>query len=157
MEIAALNRFIPLIEFHPEWANFFRSRYYPRGQELWIPEETVVLAPRFVCPDQARAFRTGLYLFAMSDSSVKQPTDIETIISAIGDKFRGTSQFDEVLLVEVWSNSGDDGHTEWRHEGYRFVDEQALQIRHSTDARYTRGPSVQQLPVCMTGGWNEDR
>jgi len=109
-----------------------------------IPTETVVCAPTFVAPKQARVYRTGLY---MLDG---RPATYPEISSQPG--FSGTGSCDEVLLVEVWMDYGDDGHVCYSLFGHRFVP--ASRLRHEMDnpeefmTGYHRHGSG--LPLCMS-------
>ena len=133
-DIPPLGKFIHLSEFQGMWAECFNAPLGP----FWLPTEHVISSPMICVPNAARAFRTGFYI--LGEDVVSYNALVATYISR-GEVFPGVSKFDVVILAEVWTDWGDDGHVEWRQEGYRFVSEKALA---------KRGCGWDCLPDCMT-------
>lgn len=83
-----------------------------------IPVEAVVSEPTTVVPRYARVHRTP---FAVRENgAVITREDLEALSLAVhGDRW--VIKADDVICVEVWGNHGDDGHVEYRHDGWAFV------------------------------------
>lgn len=89
--------------------------------DLYLPTECVVTEPKIVMPQIARAFRTDLYLYE------NEIVDYNTLRNKVGiDKFKGSGYYESVILLEVWEDSGDDGHTGFTLKGFVFVKESNL-------------------------------
>ncbi len=98
---------------HPE-KNF--TRFDLMGEvhiEWYLPTEVVVHKPEIVSPSVARIYKTPLYL--------KRGKIIDYEELRKTDGFQGTYKEDPIYLVEIWEDAGDDGHTEYKHEGYAFI------------------------------------
>jgi len=129
-----IGRLYALADFRADWAaNFWRF-----GPRFCLPTEAVVRGrgPHVVVPNEARTFTTSfqLYLgrFPMTQDQLR---------------VRGARQGRDLLvpwpewvyMVEVWTNCGSDGHTEYELVGYRFVPESDL---NKLDPRT-------EMPWCM--------
>lgn len=137
--IAPIGRFIPLHEFDPAWAMFFSCEL--RHYDTFLPTEIVVRAPELVQPRRGRIFSTEMYLYG------DKPVDSNWLsdhCSRLGERFDGTASYEAVVLVEVYSNHGDDGHTNYELVGYRFVGEKALEARN--EWRGTMDVMIDNMP-----------
>jgi hypothetical protein len=114
--VVVLGEFIPFERFKPEWAVFFRRGGY--GYEFYLPTEVVVNKPEFVTPAVARVFRTQYHEY---EGKFLSTHELQHRVTATGQDYRGSAYYPEVVMVEVWEDRGDDGHTEYEHFGYRFV------------------------------------
>jgi len=132
---------IKLYEFIPREDISFK---YPIAEEIPVPTEFVVKSVQICTPSFARVFRTGFYLLR------NEIVDYKTLYEKENERFKGTSHYDEVFLVEVWVDCGDDGHVCFRHVGYRFVPESLLknERKYSLMEHYTGA-----LPNCMHWLW----
>jgi hypothetical protein len=130
-------------EIEPEWCKFLNGR---RALTFYVPTETVVYAPRIVTPAEARAFHTGLYL---RDGEAVPYDEI-----ARDPNFVGTYRETEIMLVEVWTDRGDDGHVFWVHTGWRFVPAFTLHFRsrsYATKEQLLPEPMLMQFWDYETG------
>ena len=85
-------------------------------QRINLPTEIVIDKPQYVIPQQARIYST--YLYWVDDRIM----DYKTLLnSKKAEGFKGISHYDSIVLVEIWSNYGDDGHTEYNFYGWRYV------------------------------------
>ena len=105
-------------------------------EEIPVPTEMVITEPKLAVPQYARVYRTGQYI--LNDEIVEYHT-----LAKIPN-FKGTNNYDEILLVEVWLDNGDDGHTIFSHEGFRFITKSQFEKEKTTERHY-----VGQLPQCM--------
>ncbi|GAF68910.1 unnamed protein product, partial [marine sediment metagenome] len=102
-----------------------------------VPTETVVRSPGFVVPTQSRAYATDLYAvrgLVLDHSTLRQLP-----------RWRSGYGYARIVLVEVWTDHGDDGHIAYCHVGWRFVPETALGWR----ARWRYIPHEPALPEAM--------
>jgi len=101
-----------LLKFMPK-EGFKYSHLMFDAYEMYLPSEFVIEEPCVVAPAIARAYRTDFYVL---DGEIVS-CDVLQKISG----FRGTIQYKNVYLLELWSNQGDDGHVDYCFEGYAFV------------------------------------
>lgn len=101
----------------PDWSRFLLGR---NMGTFPVPTETVVYEARMVVPLMARAFRTDLYLL---NGSVVPYNQVSR-----RPGFRGTAYETLIVMVEVWADAGEDGHTDWEHVGWRFVPDFCLKF-----------------------------
>jgi hypothetical protein len=123
--IAPIGKLVPLHAFDARWAMFFGDELH--GYDTFLPTEMLVRKPELVQPRRGRIFKTGLHLrkgFAMSYE------ELLAHYARLGEQFPGTYVCEDVVLVEVYAHGGDDGHTDYRLVGYRFVGEKALEARN---------------------------
>lgn len=90
-----------------------------------IPVECVVDTPQIVTPDQGRAHPSIWYYDDKSNTHDNLILTYEQL--AKRSDFRGTSYFKRIYLMEIWSDGGDDGHTDYFLCGYAFVFERDVQ------------------------------
>lgn len=119
--VVVLGEFIPHERFKSEWAIFFREGVH--SAEFYLPTETVMTEPGFVVPKVARTFGTRYHEY---EGKFLSADEVQRRVVATGQDYRGSAYYPEVILVEVWEDYGDDGHTEYMHYGYRFVLESEL-------------------------------
>lgn len=126
--IAPIGKFVPLHAFDSRWAMFFRREIY--RHDTYLMTELRVNKPGPVYPDRARIFETHLYLF---DGEVVDYNGLRDRCQKRRprEKFEGTSAHENVVLVEVYADHGDDGHIRNELIGYRFVGEKALEDRQA--------------------------
>lgn len=140
-----LNKFIALKDFQPKWVKFFGR---PIIQKI-VPTEYVITGfGEVLLPIIARAYFTRMHLFE------KKILSYEGLIEECANRqqeFKGSSHFEELLLVEVWEDWGVDGHIEMRHTGYRFVPEKTFhkQCEAADLETAIRPKSLGSLPNCM--------
>ncbi len=106
---------------------------------VWVPHEVVVYHPAQITPLQARIYRTNTWLVNGKIIDYKELAKTEG--------FRGTSHHEEILLVEVWMDNGDDGHVCFSLRGHRAVPEARLKYERE-HPRFLIGT----LPLCMHWG-----
>ena len=125
--IAPIGKFVPLHEFDAKWAMFFRREV--RGYDTYLPTELRVRRPELMQPGQGRIFETHLYLF---DGEVVDYNELRNRCEKRKprQRFEGTSAHESVVLVEVYSDHGDEGHINFELVGYRFVGTKALEARN---------------------------
>jgi len=128
VESALLGKFVPLSQFRAEWVTFFGARhvrYHSLPTEFLIgwSAEPVTMNPR-----QARAFETGLHVY--KGKIVTYEWLFHLYRDVLGAVFPGTLHAgDDLMLAEVWENCGDEGHTDYRLQGYRFVGQKELDAK----------------------------
>ena len=135
-------REIKLYEFikppmHPQVSHLTKIQ-----SRLNIPSEFVVTKPEYVIPQQARIYYTNLYIL---DGDI---VGYDTL--AQEKPFQGTSHYDEVLLVEVWMDDGDDGHVNYVLRGWMYVPASRLQ----EELDHPIFKSGTDMPLCMFWGEN---
>ena len=111
-----LERFIPAQGMTPEIAEQMTNPFV----KVDLPTETVVTTPTFVVPRQARAYKTDLYVV---DGNVVNYNQLHALR---GPQFRGTAYERGVYLIEVWEDTGDDGHVSWTMLGWKFLETNVL-------------------------------
>jgi hypothetical protein len=114
--VVVLGEFIPHERFKAEWAVFFREGV--RSAAFYLPTETVVTKPELVVPKAARTFNTRYHEY---EGKFFSTDEVQRRVVATGQDYRGSAYYPEVVMVEVWEDHGDDGHSEYEHFGYRFV------------------------------------
>jgi len=107
-------------ELTAEWTSYLLRKPI----KFWLPTEAIVFSPRIVTPAVACAYRTHLYIV---EGCVVTYPEI-----AHRPGFVGTYQEVEVILAEVWTDSGSDGHVQWMQRGWRFVPDSTLHLRHKS-------------------------
>ena len=100
-----------------------------------IPEHHLVTKPGLYAPRQARVFRTGVY---MVDGEIVNYDFLRKL-----PDFHGTSNYDSIVLVEVYEDRGMDGWTDYRFIGYRAVETSKFVL--DRDAHQ----GGRDLPACM--------
>lgn len=146
--IATIGKFVPAHEFDARWAMFFRDEI--RGYDTYLPTEILVRKPELVQPRRGRIFKTNLYLkkgFVFTYERLRKHHE------KLGNTMPYPDGMEEVVLVEVYANHGDDGHINYELVGYRFVGEKGARgaqrvARHDgRDARqHAGGPHVSTDP-----------
>lgn len=111
------------------WSEFLHNSF----EEEWMPTECVVETPKYVVPKAARIYSTWRWLVQgkiLTYGELRERPD-----------FSGTAAFkqNEILMIENWSNWGADGHIEWHHRGYFFVDRKTFEKNMQFNQRY---PSI---------------
>lgn len=99
-----------------EWQSWLRWRV----AEYAIPTEYVIYEPQLVAPRLGRAFNTELYL------KNHKPVGYDEL--SADPSFVGTYREVSIVLVEVWTNRGSDGHVDWEQVGWRFVPNYCMQF-----------------------------
>ena len=111
-----------------------------------MPTEVVVYKPEFSIPMQARVYKTHLY---WHENKVKDYNEL----MKTARPFKGTSYHDEIMLVEVWLENGDDGHTSYRLDGWRYVPQSRLDEELNGSKWYREMcHGGEGLPTCMRWG-----
>ena len=88
-----------------------------RHLEYPVPREHVVCEPTICVPHYARTWETD---FKFAHGKVVHDVELRRVSVAVhGDVHEAKS--DNVVCVEVWRDHGDDGHTDFRHNGWMFV------------------------------------
>jgi len=141
VKIAPIGKFVPLPEFDARWAMFFSCE--ERHHDTYLPTEMVVSKPERVEPRRGRVFSTDMLFYKGEAVSSGWLHDYKR---RQGESFEGTFNYEGVVLVEVYGDSGDDGHTDYNLVGYRFVGTKALEARDEW-----RGAMA-----VMLQGWNEN-
>ncbi len=87
-----------------------------RFDTFYLPTETVLCEPKMFIPEVGRAYFTGLYIH---DSKIM---DYKSLVESVDRAtFQGSSHYPEVMLVEHWTEVGDDGHVNLVRDGYAFA------------------------------------
>jgi hypothetical protein len=124
--------------------------YVGDGPLTAIPVEWVVSEPTMAVPKYARVFVTP---FVVRDNgSVFAQDDLEAMSFAVhGDRW--AIKADGVVCVEVWNNYGDDGHVEYRHDGWAFVSAVRFDaaVRASSERRRGRTPYLSAVRDLIEG------
>lgn len=90
---------------------------YPK--EYNIPTEVVISEPGVVSPKKGRYWHTEMYVD--DDKMIFRYISYEDLRQRYeGKKFMGTSGYENVLVYELWSNGGEDGHVVFYPHGYIF-------------------------------------
>jgi len=89
-------------------------------QEVPLPTEVVVTEAKVVVPRMARVYQPDLYLVD------GEAVDYQELVRLRGSDFHGTAHEESVLLWEVHQDNGDDGHWDYRHEGWVYLPTSAL-------------------------------
>lgn len=131
MEIGflTLKQFVPLASFRQELLPLLGSSDH-EVRQFCVPTEIVVIGPELVVPRMARAFQTQFYHY--KEGCFLEHYEIRKRLEASGAKFI-VDNHPNAWLVEVWSDRGDDGHTDYCHSGYRLVLETALEEPYPYD------------------------
>ena len=103
-----------------------------------VPTEFVITETQICTPSYARVLVTPFY---MLNGNI---VDYDELLQE--KPFYGTCSYETVFLVEVWENGGDDGHIDYRHKGYRYVN----QTQFENEKKYTISHYGGKLPYCMT-------
>jgi hypothetical protein len=90
-----------------------------------IPSEFVVREPKFVVPDYGRTFDTGLAI--LPSGRIGNYDALRQELFENDEEFRGWGDFELVMLVEVWADGGDDGHTHYELIGWAYAWGEMLQ------------------------------
>lgn len=90
------------------WIQFLARRHCQHP----LPTQVVITDPKFLVPQIARTYETGLYI--LGDHVV----DYRVLHTAQG--FHGTSAYPHVVFREVWENCGEDGHVDYSLQGWVF-------------------------------------
>lgn len=90
--------------------NLDSAFYHGIAGEFFVPTECVLKSPKDICAIQTgRIYRTNL--FRRGDEALTY----EDLASQ--KDFKGTYHEDELLLLEIWSDVGQDGHVAYRFFG----------------------------------------
>jgi hypothetical protein len=116
-QLPALRRFVPHAEFRPEWLPFLANR----RSDWCLPTERVVIAFEMQYPQLARVYETGLYL--PNVPPLGKPCTPDELRAP---DFKGLYAHQQILLCEIYSDTGSDGHIENRLVGWCFMPESAL-------------------------------
>lgn len=127
-----LNKYIPLKEFE------FNGKE-KICKNIPVPTEIVILKEGVYKPNYARVLDTSLYIL---DGKVVDYDELKILFG-----FKGTCHYESVYLVEVWVQSGDDGHIKYCFRGYRYVTSSQLE----NEMKWTEWN--QSLPLCMYWLW----
>lgn len=107
--ILQVNKLIKLSDGHKLLSRTHNHQDYSVSfTEYAVPTELVICAAGYYTPTVARAY-VGRWFDAVDG---KVDTDRPTGL------VRGATQ---CIVVEVWEDQGADGHTVYRHTGYRMV------------------------------------
>jgi len=131
---------IKLLEYIPRDEFQFCKDIYDSWQ-VPVPTEVVVTEPKYCVPQYARVYRVHRWLV---DGEILDYDRLRKL-----DNFHGTANYNQILLVEVWIDRGDDGHTAYYHRGYRFITAEDFQ-REWDNMRYSL-----TLPTCMYWYWKD--
>lgn len=138
VELPPLGEFVPLSKFKARWAMFF-GREVPGVFDAYFPTDLRFCKPTLAVPRRGRAFCTGAYRYGEAIFSCMNLRRVVERIS--GEEFSHLAYAgDHVVMVEVWDDLSDSGHTDFVHIGYRFVVESELAERdamHGTVACMT--------------------
>lgn len=92
----------------------------PHGicETIYLPTEVVVHVPQTVVPKTARVYKTPWYvqgsiLINYHEEWLRQPAPIRREMQR--------NPNNDVYLIEVWDNVGDDGHVLFAQQGWRLV------------------------------------
>lgn len=81
---------------------------------FYLPTEVVIKSPEVVYPYEARAYRTGLYIWK------GKICDYKTILlNKVDDKDMCSRE--EIVLVEAFYDNGSDGHINFIQKGYVYM------------------------------------
>jgi len=122
-----------LFEFIPRKEFQFTDEY--RGGTCWVPTEFIITKPDVYSPQQARYWEVPRWHV---DGKLLSYNDLRVL-----DGFIGTGHYDQILLVEVWVDSGEDGHVDYSHHGYRYVPKSQFDYEMKYKSKYD------SLPECM--------
>lgn len=104
---------------------------------FFVPVEHVAFEPGPSPVLQARAYETEFW--ANDSRNVIHWRERNTWPSG----HPGWQEFQQLFLAEVWGNEGSDGHTVYRLQGWRFVQEFRLKMHHDLSCQRS------QLPLAM--------
>jgi hypothetical protein len=141
-------RFIPLEEFNPEWVKYLFRKF----ESVVVPTEVVVYElGQKIEPKMARLYWTDLYLLDGVPATYKQ---IVEHCKLHEKKFKGSGHYDQLLLVEVWSDYGSDGHVEYELRGYRFVPQSIVSKQRNQENKFVlrgrrKDRNAMVIPDCM--------
>jgi len=148
-----LNRLYRMDEMEPEW---IREVLTGQFHQLPIPTEMVVLEARLVTPDMGRVWiHTGLHFW---DGRVMEYSEVRDISIERTGTFGGSSVAASVYCTEVYHDTGDDGHIDYRLSGFRFLtDEDAgPKLEYVTWKRDDEYRRTVRPTGAMFEGWCDD-
>ena len=111
------------------------------AQRVYMATEFVISKPEHLIPAEARVYNTHLYWF--EDKAVDYD-----FLSKHARPFLGTSNHDSLMLVEVWTDYGDDGHTAYSLQGWMYVPYSRFNAEMTGHDWHRSGG----LPTCMQWG-----
>ena len=106
-----------------------------------IPTEFVVRKAEYCIPTKAKIYRTHRYFY---NDMVLDCRGLTAELDREGKGFGGTIDYDEVRLLEIWHDCGDDGHVDYVLRGWVFVPQSHL------DQCMEMMGEWDDLPFCMT-------
>jgi hypothetical protein len=141
-----LRKFISLDNFSTSLISFLRGRCV----QVPMPTEQVIYSfGQTPVVEVARYYYTGYYLY---EDRTWSYLELHKAVTDKGEKFMGTYHYDEIILVEVWEDHGDDGHVKNQFIGFRFVEASLLKEQ----LKALPHPYNQSLmPSCMTSSDDE--
>ena len=87
--------------------------YFGVYKIFYLPTEVVIREPQIAVPVEGRVYKVGLFL---KNGSIMTYEEISKL-----DGFNGTYWEQELMLVEIYLNGGEDGHTRYVLEGYALM------------------------------------
>ena len=75
-------------------------------------------------PRIARTYRTNHYSY---DNSFLDCQELIARVQKLDGKFEGTSKYNELIMIEVWSDNGSDGHIRHPRQIHVYVYRSSLQ------------------------------
>ena len=85
-------------------------------KEFSLPTEVIVSEAKIVTPMKGRYWSTDLYV---DDEEINFGyITYHDLYEKYGKNFKGTSGYESVIIYELWSNDGEDGHVFFHHHGY---------------------------------------
>jgi len=140
VELPEVGELALLDSFNPAWIRYFPQQVF--HYDTYLPTEKIVRGNEVPECRRGRVFNTRALFFG---DKVMSYDDLHAHYVKLGEQFPGTSAFEQLMMVEVYEDRGDDGHTDYRLVGYRFVNEKALEERNSWSG----------MMSCMKAGWKE--
>lgn len=148
MTAPKLGKLYRLEEFQADWARYFSMHWKRAPREFYVATEVVVTKPEMVVPQVARAYNTDLFNYKGHAVTCDW---LSGHAARMGVEWRGCANdmAQDVVMVEVWEDHGDDGHVAYNITGFRFVPVSALELL-STHWCFTG------FPECMLWQWFDD-
>lgn len=93
----------------------------PIVTEVYLPTEIVINRPMVVTPKVARIYEAQKVASPHPEAFWWDGRWLPYSELAGRPGFKGTADFAQGYIAEVWENDGDDGHTHYRMYGHRLV------------------------------------
>ena len=116
--------------------------------QVGLPTEIVITEAGFQTPDYGRVYYTDYYLYK---GKCYLQADLCKVVTKETGGYKGCYEYPQILMTEVWGNSGDDGHTCMYLAGYGFVT-----LEDWEDKEKKNKINFEGLPKLMGGSFEEN-